>query len=143
MSHEGLESDPGALEFERRARELLERSARELPGRIRSRLTQARYAALDPKRPISRRRAAAWSRWLPAGAAAALVLALLLVQAPRIGTDAARGTLGGSDDLEMLADSSAYALAQDQPGQGEDVDYEFYDWAVSTERDERGDQEGS
>ncbi len=43
----------------------------------------------------------------------------------------------------MLADSSAFALAQDQLGQGGDVDYEFYDWAVNSGDEERGAEAGS
>ena len=46
------ELDPQSAEFARRTRLLLERSAQELPARIRSRLTQARYAALERARTI-------------------------------------------------------------------------------------------
>ena len=130
--------DAESAEFERRTRELLQSSAQQVPARIRTRLTQARYAALDEHRDLTGPRRASWSRWLPAGAAAAVVLAVLIVEAPRMGADLPRGNTGGSEDFEMLADSGAFALAQDQLSQDGEVDYEFYDWAVSTENDERG-----
>src|SRR5580692_13087133 len=69
----GSESDSG--EFEQRTRALLIDSADALPGAVRSRLTQARYAALAarPSRlaPFAR-------RWVPLGAAVATLLALLV-----------------------------------------------------------------
>jgi len=133
--------DPGSAEFERRTRLLLERSAQELSARIRSRLTRARYAALERGNDPSAYRGAAWHRWLPAGAAAAAVLAVLMLQAPRTGSDLPQPNSAG-EDFEMLADSSAFALAQDQLAQGE-VDYEFYDWAVNGAQDERGAETGS
>ena len=67
-----------------------------------------------------------------------MVLAVLIVEAPRMGAELPRANAGGNEDLEMLADSGAFALAQDQLSQDGEVDYEFYDWAVSTESDERG-----
>jgi len=134
------QQDRESTEFVRRTEELLARSAQQLPARIRSRLTRARYAALDQHAAGAPRR---WARWLPAGAAAAMVLAVLIVQAPRPGADFAHGSAGSNEDIEMLADSGAYALAQDQLSKDGDVDYEFYDWAVSTEREERGGETGS
>ena len=135
--------DTESAEFARRTQELLERSAQQLPGRIRTRLSRARHAALDEHRELAARRPAPWTRWLPAGAAAVAVLAVLIAQAPRVGPELARGNAGGSEDFEMLADSGAFALAQDELSQDGEVDYEFYDWAVNTERDERGAEAGS
>lgn len=135
--------DPAAVEFARRARELLERSANELPARIRSRLTQARYAALDRRSERGGDGLLTWRRWLPAGVAAAAILAVLMMEGPRPGSDLPRASTNGGEDFEMLADSGAYALAQDQLSQGGDVDYEFYAWAVNTAQDERGGETGS
>ena len=140
--------DPRSAEFERRTRALLEDSADALPARTRSRLTQARFAALEH---AAHARAAAmlvqWQRWLPAGAVSAVVLAALLMQGgygpfarpmqPNVATAEA------ADDLELLADRDALALAQDQSAPGADVDYEFYDWAVSTAQEETGNGVGS
>jgi hypothetical protein len=133
------ELDPGSVEFARHVGELLERSADELPARIRSRLTRARYAALEQRGY----RIGTWRAWLPAGAAAAAVLAVLMLQGPRLGSDLPQANSGGGEDFEMLADSGAFALAQDQLSQGGDVDYEFYDWAVNSDQDERGAETGS
>jgi hypothetical protein len=139
MSEEEL--DPAALEFARRARELLERSANELPAHIRSRLTRARYAALERRSERRGEGFSTWRRWLPAGAVAAAILAVLMMEGPRLGADLPQA--GSGEDFEMLADSGAFALAQDQLSQGGDVDYEFYDWAVNAAQDERGGQTGS
>ena len=138
MNEEQL--DPQSLEFARQARELLERSAQQLPARIRSRLTRARYAALEQASGSGGNGLASWRRWLPAGAAAAAVLAVLLLQRP---TQMPAVNSGGSEDFEMLADSGAFALAQDQLSQGGEVDYEFYDWAVNAAQDEHGGEAGS
>src|SRR5580700_9842892 len=70
----GDDTEAGSSEFERRTRALLLQSAEELPGAVRSRLTQARYAALAA-RPT--RLAPFARRWVPLGAAVATLLALL------------------------------------------------------------------
>lgn len=137
------ELDAQSLQFARRASELLERSAEQLPARIRSRLARARCGALEQRRETGGYRQATWQRWLPAGAAAAAVLAVLLLQGPRPGSGLPQASSGASEDFEMLADSSAFALAQDQLGQGGEVGYDFYDWAVNAAQDERGGEAGS
>ena len=143
MKDEELDQD--SFRFARRVSELLKQSANALPASIRSRWTSARHAALAQRRATNRHARLVWRRWLPAGAAAAAVLAVLLWQGPRLGPGVAQTGSGGSEDFEMLADSSAFALAQDQdqPGQGGDVDYEFYDWAVYAADDEHGGEAGS
>jgi len=134
-------SDPRDAEFERRTRALLQDSADALPARTRSRLTQARYAALEPhaRSPAAAARAG-WQRWLPAGAISAAVLAALLMQGgygpfPRPMQPGVAAAVA-ADDLELLADRDALALAQDQSAPGADVDYEFYAWAVSAAQDD-------
>ena len=121
------ELDPAGEEFARHARERLRDSVEALPAQTRSRLTRARHAALEQ----AARRTRAWQwQWLPAGAAAAAVLAVLLLNAPRPMPELQQAATGGGEDLELLADSDALALAQDQPAQDPELDYEFYDWAV-------------
>jgi hypothetical protein len=121
-------ADAGASEFEQRARALLEQSAEQLPGAVRSRLTQARYAALaaQPAQVPSFAR-----RWMPAGAAVAAALALLVVYVPHM-REAAEGPVAnaglanaGLEDIELLTDSDAVPLNGDQ-----DVDDDFYEWAA-------------
>jgi hypothetical protein len=102
-------------DFEKRSRELLEDSTARLDGRTLSRLTQARYAALERlQRPVRRR----WSLFVPAGAAAAAaVLAVVLWKgAPPVEP-------GPVDDMEMLADGEAPDFID-----GEEL--EFYEWAA-------------
>ena len=141
-------SDPRSAEFERRTRALLEDSANALPARARSRLTQARYAALEQ---AARGRAATapaqWQRWLPAGAVSAAVLAALLMQGghgplPRPIQPGVASAVA-ADDLELLADRDALALAQDQGAPDADVGYEFYAWAVGAAQEETGNGVGT
>jgi hypothetical protein len=120
----GDDTEAGSSEFERRTRALLLQSAEELPGAVRSRLTQARHAALAarPTRlpPFAR-------RWVPVGAAIAAVLALLIVYVPA-GRSPLEGPLAnaGLEDIELLSDNDAVPLNGDQ-----DVDYDFYEWAAT------------
>jgi negative regulator of sigma E activity len=122
------QQEPGATEFEQRVRAALEDSAAGLDGRTRSRLTQARHAALDQ---LSARAARpAWRSWAPAGAAAMAVLATLLFVGQR-GGDAPLGNPAGGgaiDDLELLADADALELTAELDSE---LDYEFYEWAAA------------
>ena len=108
-------------DFERRAAALLRDSAETLDGATRSKLTQARHAAVARigSRPL----------WLdlrvlaPGGAvAAAAVVALVLWNGagPRTGGEAG----GAFDDIELLADADAYEIS-------EDSDLEFIEWAAA------------
>jgi hypothetical protein len=115
----------GAAEFERRARQLLSESVEALPAETRSRLTRARYAALSsrPSWPRSLAR-----HWVPAGAGAlaAAVLAVMFIVVPHGESPTANPLASAApEDLEMLADSDAVQLGRD-----DDVDYDFYEWAV-------------
>jgi hypothetical protein len=113
-------------ELEQRARALLIGSAENLPGAVRSRLTQARHAALSARHARMRYRL---QRWLPAGAVAAAVLALFVVfvprgqHAPANAVNPLISNVAGVDEIELL--SSGMPLNTDQ-----DVDYDFYEWAV-------------
>lgn len=113
-------------ELELRARALLAGSAESLPGRVRSRLTQARHAALAARQARVRYQL---QRWLPASAVAAAALALLVVFVPhgRHASPAAVnpliGNVAGVEEIELL--SSGMPLSADQ-----DVDDDFYEWAV-------------
>jgi hypothetical protein len=127
-----MTTDNAETEFERRTRALLEGSVEELSGNIRSRLTQARHAALDQMRHA--RRAPTWQRWVPAGAAASVVLLALLFTGGHLGAPApvaVASVASPIDDLELLADSDAFELTQDQqPGSGPASDFDFYEWAA-------------
>jgi negative regulator of sigma E activity len=102
-------------DFEKRTREVLEESTARLEGRTLSRLTQARHAALDRLQQPMRRR---WGLFVPAGAAAAAVLAVVIWGNRTVPVDP-----GPVDDVEMLADGDAPDFVD-----GEDL--EFYEWAA-------------
>jgi hypothetical protein len=109
-------------EFEQRTRELLEESAGRLDGRTRSRLTQARHAALAQLEKPAR---GAWQSYFPAGAGAAAILAVVfwMAQSPDQ-PGAVPGTGGALEDIDLLADADAPDFVVD----GEDL--EFYEWAA-------------
>jgi hypothetical protein len=110
-------------EFEKRTRELLDDSAGRIDGRTRSRLTQARHAALAQLDRPARQ----WLRpYLPAAAGAAavvLVIAMWIGQAPEQVAPAAQNG-GAFEDIDLLADSDAPDFV------AEVEDLEFYEWAA-------------
>jgi len=121
---------PGRLE--QRSRELFDDSVASLDARTRSRLNQARQAALEAARGHA---ASGSARWLlPVGSAAALVLVVLTsLQFMRSGNDAQvndePGTIASTvddleiltstDELEMLKDVDFYAWLETQQVMGE------------------------
>jgi hypothetical protein len=115
------EHEPTPLE--RRAEELLRASADALDGNIRSRLTQARSAAVEEAR---KSRAPFIRTLIPAGAlAGAAALAFLLwhgaPQAP--GPASLHSSL---DDLDLIVTSESFELLED---------LEFYEWVAATDAD--------
>jgi hypothetical protein len=110
--------------FEERTRALLDESAGRLDGRTRSRLTQARHAALARLEQPARRW---WRAYLPAGAAtAAAVLAAVLIWTPGVETDRQLATGGNGsafEDIDLLADGEAPDFVSDND------EVEFYEWA--------------
>jgi hypothetical protein len=115
-------------EFERNARVVLERSVSRIDARTRSRLNQARQAALAAA--TTRRRSLWWSRFalMPAAGAAvaALLVAVVLWQREPGGEFP---VLEGShtsavEDMDLLADNDALELMEGWDGS-------FYEWAAS------------
>jgi hypothetical protein len=115
-------------EFEQRARALLEESVLRVDGRIRSRLNQARHAAIEE----ASRRPSAWRRFtlMPAASAvaAAALVAFVLWPHSHSGDSvvAEAGGRAGVEDLDLLADVDALDLVSDETtdtGQ-------FYEWAA-------------
>jgi hypothetical protein len=126
MNAASTEPEDELSEFEQRARRLLRESVDRLPAETRWQLTRARYAAVA-SRPSWQRSFA--RRWAPAGAGAlaAAVFAVLFTVMPRSESPALNPLSSAApEDLEMLADSEGVQLSGDQ-----DMDYEFYEWAVS------------
>jgi hypothetical protein len=112
-------------DFERLSRQALEESVLRIDGRVRSRLNQARQAAVEA---ASTRRRPFFSRFFTlvptAGAAAAAVLVAMVLwhRAPQV--ELPDSTHPG-EDLELLADGEALDLVQDGDGSGS-----FYEWAA-------------
>jgi negative regulator of sigma E activity len=110
-------------EFEKRTRAALVASADNLDGATRSRLTQARHAALSLTEPRSTW--LAWPQLVPAGAAAVAVLALILyVRQSDVQRDVNQDAGSTLSDIDLLADSDAYDISQES-------DLEFMEWAAA------------
>lgn len=108
--------------FEKRTRELLDESTSRLDGRMRSRLTQARHAALA----APERRGRAWHAYLPLGAAAGVALlavTLWMGQANDVPNPVA-STGNAYEDIDLLTDGEAPDFI------AEGADLEFYEWAA-------------
>jgi uncharacterized protein YfaA (DUF2138 family) len=105
-------------DFEKRTQEVLEESTARLDGRTRSRLTQARHAALAR---LDRPRARSWRTWVPAGAAAAAAGLVVVMYAGRPGPVAAPPV--AVEDSEILADVEAPDVTVDSD------ELEFNEWA--------------
>ena len=114
-------------EFEKRTRALLEDSVQRVDGRIRSRLNQARHAAIEE----ASRRPSFWRRFtlMPAAGAvaAAVLVAFVIWPHSHTGQPLTAETSGraGMEDLDLLADSDALELVSDETDTGQ-----FYEWAV-------------
>lgn len=119
-------------EFERRSREMLEESVLRIDGPIRSRLSQARYAAVEA---ASARRRPLFSRLFTlvptAGAAAAALMVAMVFWhgGPRAvhSVEVAPSTEPAhAEDLDLLADSDGLDLVEE----GGDGSGSFYEWAA-------------
>ncbi len=120
------ELTPMDAAFEQRAGALLRAGTDALDGRVRSRLTQARFAALgELERRASAPRFRIPGAWLPAGAlAAAAVLAIAVWVAQPAGPPAAAlAEVSAVEDAELLASNDGPELY------AEDAD--FYELAGS------------
>jgi negative regulator of sigma E activity len=108
-------------DFEKRTQEILEESTARLDGRTRSRLTQARHAALGQLTAPARHW---WRSYVPAGAAAAVAVLAVVMWSRPMTEGSGTQTAGAVEDIELLADADAPDFVDD----GEDL--EFYEWAV-------------
>jgi hypothetical protein len=112
-------------EFERQARALLEDSVARIDGRVRSRLTQARHAALE----AGSRQPSFWRRFhlMPAASAvaAAVLIAIVLWPHSRQGEVVLTEGTHTAEDLDLLADADALDLVSEETDGGA-----FYEWAV-------------
>jgi hypothetical protein len=129
-------SDPATVRFEEQSRALFHDSVESVDMRVRSRLTQARHAALAAAaRP---RRLAELRWWAPAaGFSAAAVLGAALWFGPHAlhrpfdrPLPAEAASTANLEDLDLVASSDDLELLQE--------DAEFYDWASKTAAPEPG-----
>jgi hypothetical protein len=114
--------------FELHSREVLEESVLRINGRVRSRLNQARQAAIEAA--STRRRSFFWRPFTlvpTAGAAAAAILVAMVLwnRQPQIEMPLAEGAHPTAEDLDLLADGDGLDLVQDGDGSGN-----FYEWAA-------------
>ena len=124
----------GTADFEHHLHAVLEESVRCVGGHARSRLNQARHAALAQAARRSRwglpLRMPAWIRlrllWMPAAgamAAAVLVAFVLWPHAPQ-GNPVVEGSQTSVEDLDLIADRDGMEIMQNGDGQ-------FYAWAMA------------
>lgn len=130
MSPDTEDREP-LTEFERNARAVLEESVRRIDGRTRSRLNQARHAAIEaasaPRRPF-------WRSFVvmpAAGAAATAVLVAIVLwpreprpELPLLEAPHSVAEHAGVEDIDLLADGEAMGLMEGEDGS-------FYEWAVA------------
>ena len=118
-----MNQDNELTPFEQRTQALLRDSVLQLDGATRSRLAQARAAALAQREA---RRSWFDFRYLaPAGAMAAALLITVLFVGRHDAPDFVNSESGNAFyDLDLLADADAYELAQE-------ADLEFIEWAAA------------
>lgn len=122
-------SDPRDEQFERRAKALFDAGVNGIDAHTRSRLTQARRAAVAER---ERHRASWLSRYaVPASGFA--TAALVLMVAFNAGAPDKQGAALGMDDVAMLADGEDFDLLEDM---------DFYSWLDSEEGELGGDAAG-
>jgi hypothetical protein len=112
-------------EFERNARAVLAESMSRIDGRTRSRLNQARQAALAA---VGARHRPWWRSYtlMPAaGAAAALLVAVMLWHREPVALEppVLEGQRSAVEDMDLLADAEALDLMEGWDGS-------FYEWAA-------------
>lgn len=125
----------GSADFERQLHTLLEESVQRVGGRARSRLNQARQAAIAAAGRRSQwhvpLRAVEWFRprpsWMPAtgAVAAAVLVAFVLWPHAQQGYPAVEANPTTVEDLDLLADRDGMDLMQGGS------DGQFYEWAMA------------
>jgi hypothetical protein len=118
-----MSDDVNSGSFERRTKRVFDDSVAALDAATRSRLTQARYRALEEAKVPARHRGWRWSL-IPAGtiAATALIVWFTVWQGPPATDTVASAPLGdleillGEEDLEMLDEElEFYGWLEEQP----------------------------
>ena len=125
-------------DFERRSRVMLEESVLRIDGRVRSRLNQARHAAVEA---ATARRRPLFSRLftlVPTAGAAAAALMVAMVFWHGGGQQVPRGSTPPEtthmEDLDLLADGDGLDLVEE----GGDGSGSFYEWAAEQQTEANG-----
>ncbi len=121
--------------FERNARTILEESVLRIDARTRSRLNQARHAALEAAQGPRRTRWRSFTLMPAAGVAAVAVLVAVTLWHRNPGGELPllEGQHSAMEDIDMLADSEGLDLIQNG-------DSSFYEWAAA--QTDNGESEG-
>ena len=112
------ESEKGKdVEFEARSQALFEESVQRLDGRTRSRLTQARHAALEELR--TQRKHPLRRAWMPVGSVTVAAVLAVWITMGRLDPAPEDGASLPLDDFDVVAAAPDLELLQD---------VEFYTW---------------
>jgi len=120
-----IERDESTSEFEQRVRAVLSERLTRIDARTRSRLNQARHAALAA---ASGSRRSAWNgpRLMPVSGAVAAAMLVALVwfnQRPHSMLSSGDGSQQTLEVLDLVGDDEALSMMEDE-------DHSFYEWAV-------------
>lgn len=121
--------DAARGELENRSRQLFLDSVANVDMRVRSRLTQARHAALEASSAPDRSWLPRWRLWTPA---AGVTAAALLGAALWLGLPAAHHGTSAADNPPSLEDLDIVASSEEAPGDAMEMlqnDLDFYDFA--------------
>jgi hypothetical protein len=129
-----MSPNESVTDFERNVRAVLERSVTRIDGRTRSRLNQARQAALQA---VDKPRRTWWRGYtlMPtAGAATAALLVAVVLWHREPSHEPVEARAAAVEDMDLLADNDALELLDNWDGP-------FYEWAVA-QSDANGEIEG-
>jgi hypothetical protein len=107
-------------EFERQTRAALLKGVEQLDAQVRSRLTQARFAAVEEARRRQTPWLSFWRNWAPTGAVAgAAMLAVLLWSGGEAPVSTGAQVQGAMEDLDIVVAEESLEMIQE---------LEFYEW---------------
>ncbi len=119
-----MSADGRQDEFEQHVRGVLDESVTRTSGHVRSRLNQARQAALAEIAAHPRKSFWRLPALVPAASAVAAVAVVAVLMMRPGGEHALPGVEGGAEDIEMLSDNDTLDLL-------ENFDGSFYEWAAA------------
>ena len=125
------EQDDRLEQTRRRAREVFDASVESLDAETRTRLSRARFEAVEA---ANRERSSGWRTWVPAAAVAATVIVAIAIWRTPERTESPVAVAASADTaldaVDMLADAEALDLVEN--------DLAFYEWLDVTGLDAAG-----